>query len=280
MSQNAIQIFGPVSAGALVVFVGFGPIFAVDALTFLASAVCLVGMRLPSTIERPERKSFLADARQGLREVLARTWLWSAFITFSISNVTIAMYFVLGPLVVERELGGASDWGLLLTAGALGGLLGSFVALRYKPVRPLIPAFLLMVFVSAQLFALIPPLPIAALMLAAVLAVFSIAIGNALWDTMLQQHIPEEKISRVSALDWMISLVFMPLGYVLAGPLAEAIGLELTLALAGGMGLAANLGLLLVPSVRSLRRAEPVLVPVEGELEEEPVAPPLATARL
>jgi MFS family permease len=280
MSQNAIQIFGPVSAGALVVFVGFGPIFAVDALTFVASAVCLVGMRLPSAIERLERKSFVADVRHGLGEVLSRTWLWSSFIVFSISNVTIAMYFVLGPLVVERELGGASDWGLLLTGGAIGGLLGSFVALRYKPARPLIPGFLLMFFVFAQLVALIPPLPIAALMFAGALAVAAIAIGNALWDTMLQQHIPVESISRVSALDWMISLVFMPLGYVVAGPLAEAIGLDLTLALAATVGVVANTSLLLVPSVRNLRRVEPRLVPVEGEPEEEPVAPPLAAAQL
>jgi MFS family permease len=276
LSQNAIQIFGPVSAGALVVFFGFGPIFAIDAATFAASTVCLVAMRLPA-LPRPERKSFLADARQGVDEVLARTWLWAAFIVFSISNVTIAMYFVLGPLVVERELGGASDWGLLLTGGAIGGLAGSFVALRYKPQRPLIPAFLLMFFVSAQLLALIPPLPVAGLMVAAVLAVFSIAIGNALWDTMLQQHIPAASISRVSSLDWMISLVFMPLGYVLAGPLSDAIGLDLTLALAAGLGAAANMGLLLVPSVRNLRRLEPA---AEPEPSAEPLAPPIAATVL
>jgi MFS family permease len=274
MSQNAIQIFGPVSAGALVVLVGFGPIFALDAITFVLSAVCLVAMRLPA-LPRPERKSFLADARHGLDEVLARTWLWTSFIVFSISNVTIAMYFVLGPLVIERELGGASDWGLILTAGAAGGLIGSFVALRYKPARPLIPGFLLMFFVSAQLLALIPPLPVAGLMLAAVLAVFSIAVGNALWDTMLQQHIPAESISRVSSLDWMISLVFMPLGYVLAGPLSEAIGLDLTIGLAAAVGIAANLGLLLVPSVRNLRRLE------DAPADEEPeVVGPVPLAQI
>jgi len=262
MSQNAIQIFGPVSAGALVVLVGFGPIFALDAVTFVLSAVCLVAMRLP-TLPRSVRRSFLTDARQGLDEVLARTWLWSAFIVFSISNVTIAMYFVLGPLVIERELGGAPDWGLILTGGAVGGLVGSFVALRYKPSRPLIPAFLLMFFVSAQLLALIPPLPVAGLVLAGVLALFSIAIGNALWDTMLQQHIPAESISRVSSLDWMISLVFMPLGYVLAGPLSETIGIDLTIGLAAAIGIVANMGLLLVPSVRNLRRLD------DGPADEE-----------
>jgi MFS family permease len=274
MAQNAIQIFGPVTSGALVVLVGFGPIFAVDAVTFLLSAVCLLAMRVPA-LARPERKSFFAEARQGLDEVLARTWLWSAFIVFSISNVTIAIYFVLGPVVVERELSGASDWGLLLGGGGVGGVVGSLVALRYRPARPLIPGFLLMFFVSAQLLALIPPLPVVALMVAAFFAVGAIAIGNALWDTMLQQHIPEQSISRVSSLDWMISLVFMPLGYVVAGPLAEAIGLDVTLAIAAAVGAVANFGLLLVPSVRNLRRVEPLSEPAELEPEHEPVAPPV-----
>jgi hypothetical protein len=145
--------------------------------------------------------------------------------------------------------------------------------MRYKPARPLIPAFLLMFFVSLQLLALIPPLPIVALMGAAVLAVSSIAIGNALWDTMLQQHIPARSISRVSSLDWMISLVFMPLGYVVAGPLAETIGLDLTLALAAGAGIAANLGLLLVPSIRNLRRVEQLREPVEPDPAAQPPVP-------
>ena len=82
----------------------------------------------------------------------------------------------------------------------------------------------------------------------------------------------------MSALDWMISLVFMPLGYVLAGPLAEAIGLDLTLALAAGTGLAANIGLLLVPSVRNLRRIEAAADP--DETAEEPATTPVRAAQI
>ena len=79
-------------------------------------------------------------------------------------------------------------------------------------------------------------------------------------------------MSRVSALDWMVSLVFMPLGYTLAGPLSNAIGVDGTLVLAAGLGAAANLGLLLVPSVRNLtRRDEPHAVEVEPS--EELVGP-------
>ena len=46
------------------------------------------------------------------------------------------------------------------------------------------------------------------------------AFANALWFTTLQERIPPESISRVSAYDWMGSLALLPLGYLAAGPLA------------------------------------------------------------
>jgi MFS family permease len=258
ISQNAVSIFGPALAGLLVAAFGYGLVFAIDAASFVVSAAFLVAMRLPRARPTEERQSFAADAKRGVREVLARRWLWTAFITFSISNLAIAAYFVLGPLVVDEELGGAKAWGLILTGGAVGGLAGSAVALRWKPRRPLVPAFLIMLSIPLQLLALVPPLAVPVLMLAGALAVASIAIGNALWDTMLQQHVPREAISRVSSLDWMISLVFMPLGYTLAGPLAETIGVDGALVLAAALGVAANLAILFVPDVRNLTRLEHV----------------------
>jgi predicted MFS family arabinose efflux permease len=256
ISERVVQIFGPVLAGLLVAVAGYGVIFAIDAATFLVSAAFLLAMRLPRTIVRTERTTFLTDVAHGFGEVRRRTWLWTAFIAFAVSNLTIAFYFVLGPLVVQEELGGAKAWGLILTGGAIGGVLGSALALRWKPERPLVPAFLAMLSVSLQLLALIPPVPVPLLMTAAALALASIALGNALWETMLQQHVPRDTISRVSALDWSISLVFMPLGYTIAGPLAEAIGVDTTLAIAAGLGAAANLAVLLVPSLRGLSRVE------------------------
>jgi hypothetical protein len=113
-----------------------------------------------------------------------------------------------------------------------------------------------MLSVSVLLVALVPPLPVAVLAVLAAATFASIAVGNVLWNTMLQQHVPRETISRVSSLDWMVSLVFMPLGYTVAGPLAEGIGLDTTLVLAAGLGAAANVGVLLVPGVRGLRRLE------------------------
>ncbi len=270
ISERAVQMIGPVLAGVLVTTAGYGVVFALDAATFAVSAVFLLAMRLPRSIPYVERSTFLADVARGFVEVRQRTWLWVAFIAFAFSNLSIACYFVLGPLVVENELGGAKSWGLILTGGAIGGVLGSALALRWKPERPLVPAFLVMLSVSLQLLALVPPVPVPLLMLAAALALASIALGNTLWETMLQQHVPRDAISRVSALDWSISLVFMPLGYTAAGPLAEAIGTQTTLLLAAGLGAAANLGVLLVPDVRGLRRVESL--PADEQAVDEQAA--------
>jgi MFS family permease len=271
LSRNAARIFGPALAGLLVATVGFGVVFAVDAATFVVSAGFLLAMRLPPIATRERRASFLADVAQGFAEVRRRAWLWTAFIAFAVSNLSMASYFVLGPLVVENELGGAQAWGLIMTGGAVGGAVGSAIALRWRPGRPLVPAFLVMLSVSLLLVALVPPAPVPVLALAAGVTLAGVAAGNALWDTMLQQHVPQETISRVSALDWMVSLVFMPLGYIVAGPLANAIGLNATLLLAAGLAAAANLGVLLVPSVRSLRRVEPAPAVAVGD--EEPGTP-------
>jgi uncharacterized membrane protein YoaK (UPF0700 family) len=58
----------------------------------------------------------------------------------------------------------------------------------------------------------------------------------------------------VSSYEWMISLVFMPVGYAVAGPAAEQVGVDATLWVAAALVVAANLGVLAVPSVRRLRR--------------------------
>jgi predicted MFS family arabinose efflux permease len=274
LSRSSIEVFGPALSGFLVATVDYGVVFAIDAATFVASGLFLLRMRLPRALPRAERKSFFADAAEGAREVAARPWLWAAFTSFALGNLAMAPYWVLGPLVVERHLGGAQDWGLMMTGGAIGGIVGGALALRFKPSRPLLVSFPIMLFLPAQMLALAVPLPLPVLVVGAAAVVVGIVVGNTLWQTVVQQQIPNEKLARVDALDWMVSLVFMPIGLVLAGPVAETIGVATTLALASAVAVVAKLGVLLVPSVRSMRRLdlldEPVPVTRPGP-EPEPV---------
>jgi hypothetical protein len=207
----------------------------------------------------------VADLVHGWREVRARTWVWSAFITFSIGNTAMAAIFVLGPVVAERELGGAAAWGLILTVGAIGGTLGSVVALVARPRRPLVVSFPVIALVGLWIATFIGPLPLAVIALANGLSWGAVAVANPLWDTVLQQEIPRGSISRVSSYDYLISFVFMPIGYALAGPAADTFGLDATLAVMAGMVIVPNLLILAVPSVRAIRRVD--------VLEEKAAAP-------
>jgi hypothetical protein len=97
--------------------------------------------------------------------------------------------------------------------------------------------------------------------LAAASFFFGSTFGNALWDTVVQQQIPRHVISRVNSYDWLISLVFMPLGYALAGPLADWIGRDATLLAAAAAGTIAYLGPLLSRDIRSMRRDDDAVEP-------------------
>jgi MFS family permease len=261
VSDSATWLFGPAVSGVLVAAFGPGWVFAVDAASFAGSAAFLLAMRVAEGAPE-ERQPFVREVVGGLREIAARRWLSASLVSFALGNVALATYFVLGPLVAERELSGARDWGLTLTGGAVGGLAGSVLAIRYKPARPLLAGNLIMLLEAAALIALIPPLPTFGLALGAALTFAAITFFNAMWETVLQEHIPRRALSRVSSLDAVVSFVFMPLGFTIAGPVSAAIGIQAALAAAAALATGAMLFPLCFASVRRLERLP--VTPSEG----------------
>jgi MFS family permease len=270
VSDSASGLFGPALSGVLVAAVGPGWVFAIDAASFAASALFLSAMRVAES-PAGERLPFVREVIGGVREIAERRWLAASLVSFALANISIASYFVLGPLVIERELGGARDLGLVMTGGAAGGLIGGILALRMKPARPLLAGNLVLLLESAALLALIPPLPVVGLAVAATLSFLSVAFFNALWETVLQEQVPRRALSRVSSLDMMVSFVFMPLGFTIAGPLSEAIGVDATLGAAAALTIVAVLFPLCFASVRGLTRSPS---PVFGSAGELPVPVP------
>jgi predicted MFS family arabinose efflux permease len=268
LSRHVFGVAGPALSGVLVAAFDPGWVYAIDAITFAASAWFLV--RLPVLASTGERKNFVADLVDGWRELTARSWVWTSIVYFSVWNLAIAPFFVLGPAVCERELGGARDWGLVMTGGSIGSIVGSLAALRARPRRPLVTGYLLISVAALQLVLLVRPFPALLIAAAALLAWITLEFSVTLWQTALQEHVPRAALSRVSAYDWLGSLLFMPAGFALAGPLAEAIGTDSTLLLSAAVLLGSNLAILAVPSVRALRRLDEAPLPAAAEEEPEP----------
>jgi MFS family permease len=255
MTRGVTYVAGPATAGLLVAAVGPGWVFAIDAFTFVASAAFLARLRIPRE-ERVLPRRFLEDLREGFGELRARSWAYASIAFFSVFNLAIAFFYVLGPVVSEDELGGPRNWGLILAGAGVGSVLGSTLALRLRPRRPLLFGLSLSLLAPLQLTALAAAAPVPVIAATAFLGLAAVAMGNALWLTTLQERVPRRALSRVAAYDWVGSELFMPLGYVIAGPLAAALGRDAALLGAGAMVTLAALAVISVPSIRSLSRVQ------------------------
>ena len=77
-------------------------------------------------------------------------------------------------------------------------------------------------------------------------------LGNTLWETTVQRHVPRESLSRVSSYDWFGSLALDPIGLAIWGPIAVVIGIDASLWTAFGLLVVSALALLAVPEIRRL----------------------------
>lgn len=259
LSRSVAQVAGPALAGVLVVAVGPGSALAVDSASFLISAAFLVQIAIVARTQPDERGSFLNELGAGWRDFRTRDWLWGTVLAFGLLHLLgFAPLFVLGPVVANESLGGASAWATILTGAGLGAIVGSTLGLRFKPARPLMLGFALVLATFPALLALLavgaPALVTAA---AACAAQIVLSFFGAVWFTTLQEHVPKESISRLSSYDWLVTLAFMPVGLVLAGAAGAWLGAEPVLWGSAGLLAVTLLSVLALPGVRAMRRAEP-----------------------
>ncbi len=246
LSENAAQFAGPALATALVLGAGAGWAFVLDAATFLVSAALLVRMHPRPRLEdagtqarRPARNaSVWRDIREGAREVRSRVWVWATLASFAVALCCgLGTWFVLGPLIAREQYGHLGVYGVLEAALGLGTIAGSLLGVAWRPRFPMRLAMLAVLlwplldilFAEGVTLALVGP--------AAVLAGVGFALFNIWWLTALAERIPAHALSRVTSYDWMASYALLPLGYLLAGPLASRLGAVDVLA--GGSALAA-----------------------------------------
>ena len=224
--QNASELVGPALATALVLGLGAGWAFAFDALTFVVSALLLSRVRPRSRGERAERQPLRAELAIGWRELRSRQWAWVVIAATSLALLlALAPFLTLGPTVAEDQYGSTGAYGALMVALGAGTVIGSIVGPALAPAatrsasrwrgarsgrrRSRSSRSARRCGWSGPLFVLVG---------------FGFSMFDVSWDTALQERIPPYALSRVSSFDWMGSLALLPIGYLLAGPLAEEFG--------------------------------------------------------
>jgi MFS family permease len=261
-AQSASNILGPVIAGVLIALADPGGAILLDATTFVASIVFLLRLT-PAALAAAAgggdavEEGFVAALRGGWREVRSRSWVWTVLIAIAAYHVIVLpSVFVLGPILAERELGGASDWATIVAGFGVGSVVGQVLVYKLAFRRPIRAALIALVVASTQAAVIGSGLPVLAIAALEALTGVAVSLSFTLWETSLQQQIPARALSRVSSYDFTVSTGLMPIGLVLAGPLASAVGLHAALRLMSLAGVASALACLAVPAVRGLARPE------------------------
>jgi len=211
MSRNGTNILGAGLGGVLVQVSSPGWALAFDAGTYLASAAILAGMRLPPRAVSIEAPNVLRELAEGWSEFVSRRWLWAVVVGAGFGNMAaVGGTAVYGPIIARLSLGGAAAWGAITACEGVGLLLGGLILLRYRPQRPLFVGVLALTIWALPLVFLASVRITAVIALGYVLAGIALELFNTSWAVPLQQHVPLEKLSRVSAYDALGSFVFIP----------------------------------------------------------------------
>ncbi|MBE9636495.1 MFS transporter [Salipiger pacificus] len=232
MVGNAL--LGPAVGAFLIASVVWLP-FALNAVCFLLAVGLMRSLRGRFAPRRAEARDWKQDLGEGLVFLRGSALLRLLAVITGVWNLLHQMVVIALVLHVQENLGlGASGYGLILAAGAVGGVLGGIFAERIVRRLGNGPSAQWMTLASALAFAALPLAP-TGWALAAVLAAFEFC--GLVWNTVSvsyrQRHVPDEILGRVNATYRLFAWGMMPLGLLLSGlviRLAEA-GMPRALAL-------------------------------------------------
>lgn len=256
LGLNTTNIGGAAVGGLVVAATSPGVAIAFDAATYGAAAITLGALRVTPGL-RVAGSTVVRELRDGWQDFWGRPWLWSIVLQFGAVN---AVYFaaiqIFGPAVSKAHFGGAAAWGIILTAMSLGLVCSGFLMLHFKPRRLLLAATLAVFPFALPLLALARPAPLTVVIAAAFVAGFAQEIFGVSWATAVQQQIPQEMLSRITAYDAVGSWALMPVGLAVLGPIGAAAGARATLVGCAIMAVVATGAVLLSRDVRTLERTD------------------------
>jgi len=230
MAGNASGVFAPLLAGVLIGPLGLGGILVIDLISAAVAISALVLVQIPqptrSAAGREGEGSFLSEALYGLRYILARPSLLGLQSVFLIGNFSCSMSgAVLVPMVLGRSGNNELVLGSVQSAGAIGGVVGglamSFWGGPKRRVHGVLMSWFFIGLLGHTMFGLAQALPFWAAVL--FVRMFFSPIVNGSNQAIWQAKVAPDVQGRVFATRATIAWLVMPLGRLLAGPLADQI---------------------------------------------------------
>ncbi len=269
-SSSLAEIGGPGLAGGLVQAIGAPFAILVDAISFVVSGISLLLIRTPEP-PRPVRTSttaIRAEILEGLSLVRRHPVLLPLTLRSIIAHVAGSFYGVLYTIYLIQELHlSPLVLGVVVSAGGVGSLVGSFLASRVIARFGFGPA-LIWSAIGASIIGVLTPLAGGPVPLATLMVFLPQLIGDGLQTiegvaelSLIQGVIPDTILGRVNAsLEVFSHGIAYPIGALLAAVLAGWIGVRGGIAI-GWAGMAASIALLVLSPLPRIRQPSDVTAP-------------------
>lgn len=257
MMRQAIAFGGPALAGMAVGWLGHAGALALDGLTFLLSAACLLAVRLHWAPAPPrERRPFWQDFHSGIEIVVGDQIIRRTVLLGSGVNLAGAAFAVLLPAIGLREMGlDPATYGLFQIVSPAGVMLGMAVLTAVASRISHRGRFMLLglIFMGGTNVAMgWAGGPVTFLVLL-FLGGFAFGLTNLMFADIWRRLVPQEQQGRFFGMQGALNQSLMPLGLAVAGVLADRFSPYSVAAGAGALVVALALWGLSGPGLRDLR---------------------------
>lgn len=226
MGRGASEIFAPLLAGILVLSIGVQGIILIDVATFAFAVLTLLLIRLPQTArpaQKPSDTSFWRELVFGWTYLQARPGLLGLLVFLAVINFVWAMLgAVLTPMVLSFTT--PDKLGLIITLAGGGYLSGSLLMGAWGGPKRRMLGVIGFEMLSAASFVVMGLRPSVWLVACgACVAHLAIAMGLSCNQALWQSKVDSSVQGRVFATQQMVTQAVAPLGYIVAGLLADNI---------------------------------------------------------
>ncbi|CAB4934796.1 unannotated protein [freshwater metagenome] len=251
---KSASIIGPGIGGASVFLIGGRLTFLFTAIAFALGTYFLAQIKEDINAGRKEQEPFMVELREGMRTVRDIPWIGAVIAMSSIQlMVVIAAETVLLPVITRREFGTNSAFALSAAAFSVGGIISAIISVKLKVKHQGRFSILVWTLLVIAPLSLAFPISESFVVIAYLLAGFSVGPWEAFWSSAIQREVPRELQGRVFSIDHMGSVGLMPLGMALAGPAVSLFGEKPLLIGASIFHIVICALVLLVPGVKDFR---------------------------
>jgi len=225
-----INVIGPVVAASLLLIWSINEILWIDIITFIIAIFPLLLIKIPLVIEKDKKRdSFKNDFKLGFNVLQTVPGLLILLILISAVNFLSVPFHTLLPLfVIVNHVGTASDLAIVMALIQIGIVFGALLASVKKDWKHRVRVILLCIVIAAGGYitaAISPPGNIIMIGIGGMIRAAMIPVINTNFLTIIQTNVSAETQGRVMSIVITIASAVSPIGMVLSGFIAEAIGI-------------------------------------------------------